>query len=172
MGHESPIEPWLAPDHRSACWFQNGLASSRSSDENRWERKPKQLGHGCAANRVHGAEGQNTSCSITRAGKQEKYPAAGEVFFLDFPFYRTYQALSDFAIRVGSLLDYLRVCRPFILYPAKPREAGFYWRVVKISASAIISPSKPSTVVRQREFSRKVTSCAADRRSDSEKRGT
>jgi len=43
MGHESPIEPWLAPDHRTACWFQNWLASSRTGDENRWERKPKAL---------------------------------------------------------------------------------------------------------------------------------
>jgi hypothetical protein len=35
IGHESPIEPWLTPDHRTACWFQNGMASSRTGDENR-----------------------------------------------------------------------------------------------------------------------------------------
>jgi len=35
MGHESQIELWSPPDHRTACWFQNGLASSRRSDENR-----------------------------------------------------------------------------------------------------------------------------------------
>jgi hypothetical protein len=42
IGHEPQIEPWLAPDNRCACRSQNGLASSRSHDENRWEGKPKQ----------------------------------------------------------------------------------------------------------------------------------
>jgi hypothetical protein len=27
MGHESQIEPWLAHDQRSACWFHKSLAS-------------------------------------------------------------------------------------------------------------------------------------------------
>ena len=37
MGYESPIEPWLAPDNRAACGSPNGLASSRKTDENRWQ---------------------------------------------------------------------------------------------------------------------------------------
>jgi hypothetical protein len=31
IGHESPIEPWLAPDHRSACSFQNWLARRKEA---------------------------------------------------------------------------------------------------------------------------------------------
>jgi hypothetical protein len=37
IGHEPQIEPWLAPDNRFACRFQNGMASSQLHDENRWE---------------------------------------------------------------------------------------------------------------------------------------
>src|SRR5580704_17297739 len=36
MDHESPMEPWLAPDNLTACWSQNKLASSPRCDENRW----------------------------------------------------------------------------------------------------------------------------------------
>src|SRR5258708_15149941 len=34
MGHESQIEPWLAHDQRSACWFHKSLASSQIEYEN------------------------------------------------------------------------------------------------------------------------------------------
>jgi hypothetical protein len=43
-------------------------------------------------NRAHGAAGQNRSRSIKWAEKQEKFPAEGDVFFLDFYLYRTYRA--------------------------------------------------------------------------------
>jgi len=31
MGHESPMEPWLAPDNRAACWSQErtGLVAKK-----------------------------------------------------------------------------------------------------------------------------------------------
>jgi hypothetical protein len=42
MGHESQTEPWLTPnEHVPLCWFQNRLASSRRSNENRWSRNPE-----------------------------------------------------------------------------------------------------------------------------------
>jgi hypothetical protein len=44
-----------------------------------------------ARNRAPGTGGQNRSCSMQWAEKQEKVPASAEVFFLDFSFYRTYQ---------------------------------------------------------------------------------
>ena len=34
MGYESQIEPWLAHDQRSACWFHKSLASSQIEYEN------------------------------------------------------------------------------------------------------------------------------------------
>ena len=51
----------------------------------------------CAAapsNRVHGAAGQEQILLNDVGCESRKIPAAGEVFFLDFPFYRTYQELS------------------------------------------------------------------------------
>ena len=44
---------------------------------------------------AHGADVQNSSCSIMWAGKQENPLVAG-VFFLDLPFYRTNQELAVF----------------------------------------------------------------------------
>jgi hypothetical protein len=51
--------------------------------------------HGVARprNRAHGAEERNKSRSIKWAAKQNKFRPEGDVFFLDFSFYRTYQAL-------------------------------------------------------------------------------
>ena len=50
----------------------------------------------CAAapsNRVHGAAGQEQILLNDVGCESRKIPAAGEVFFLDFPFYRTYHDL-------------------------------------------------------------------------------
>ena len=41
MGHESQIEPWLAHDQRSACWFHKSLASSQIEYENHRGRTHK-----------------------------------------------------------------------------------------------------------------------------------
>jgi hypothetical protein len=40
------------------------------------------------SNRADGADDQNNSGSIDWPAKREKTPAGGEVFFLDFFFYR------------------------------------------------------------------------------------
>src|SRR6202522_4635774 len=58
MGHESPIEPWLAADNRAAWESPNRLASSRQSDENRWQKKPTALREASSV-RDHRTEGQN-----------------------------------------------------------------------------------------------------------------
>ena len=36
IGHESPIEPWLAPDHRSALRVSELIGFVAIGDENRW----------------------------------------------------------------------------------------------------------------------------------------
>ena len=41
MGHESPIEPWLAPDNRAACGLRTDWLRRAESDENRWQEKTK-----------------------------------------------------------------------------------------------------------------------------------
>jgi hypothetical protein len=53
--------------------------------------------HGVALprDRAHDAEEQNRSRSIKWAAKQEKFQPQGDVFFLDFSLYRTYQALAQ-----------------------------------------------------------------------------
>src|SRR5271155_934264 len=58
MGHESPIEPWWAADNRAAWESPNRLASSRQSDENRWQKKPTALRESSSV-RDHRTEGQN-----------------------------------------------------------------------------------------------------------------
>jgi len=78
-------------DHVLLCWFRNGQASSPSSDENRWQEKPKPLCHHTAAYRAPGAEAR--SISAQSGGLESKKTSGhGEVFFLDFPLYRTYQS--------------------------------------------------------------------------------
>jgi hypothetical protein len=64
-----------------------------TSDENRWERNLKSLDR-----RVQQPSnwcGRSEQILLTHGGcEARKIPAAGKVFFLDFPFYRTYQALA------------------------------------------------------------------------------
>jgi hypothetical protein len=62
------------------------MKTAARENPNRWAIVPR--------NRALGAGGQNRSCSITWAAKQEKIPAEGEVFFLDFYLYRTNQDLA------------------------------------------------------------------------------
>jgi hypothetical protein len=85
IGHEPQIEPWLAPDHRCACWSQSGLASSQLYDENRWERKSKQPHQA-----VHRTESMGrkirTILAHSHGLESKKDPATAEVFFLTFPF--------------------------------------------------------------------------------------
>jgi hypothetical protein len=75
-------------DHVLLCWFRNGQASSPRRDENRWQGKPQPLRNHVAAIRAAGAAA--TSISAQSVGLESKKTSGrGEVFFLDFPLYRT-----------------------------------------------------------------------------------
>ena len=86
MGHESQIELW-SPNLTTFCFVGFG------TDRLRREEVMKTAGrenpnHGVAGprNRAHGAVGQNRSCSIKWAAKQEKFRPTGKCFFLTSPF--------------------------------------------------------------------------------------
>src|SRR5258708_35508022 len=92
MGHESQIEPWLAHDQRSACWFHKSLASSQIEYENHRGRTHKRYAVVRSVPSLWSGM-REQSCSIPRGLKVNKNSAEGEVFFVDFPSYRTLQAL-------------------------------------------------------------------------------
>ena len=52
-------------------------------------------------NRAQDAVGPNRPCSFTRGCEARKIPAVAPVFFLDFPFYRTYQDLALWSVNVA-----------------------------------------------------------------------
>src|SRR5450432_4029082 len=69
------------------CWFRNGQASSRRSDENRWQRKPQSLGQ--SVQQPSTWRGRSKQILLNQVGcEARKSPAVAGVFFLDFPFYR------------------------------------------------------------------------------------
>jgi hypothetical protein len=86
MGHESRIEPWLTSnDHVLLAGF--------GTDRLRYEQAMKTAGRRTSnhwatvsSNRAPGAGGQNRSCSIQWAEKQEKFQPALKCFFLTSPF--------------------------------------------------------------------------------------
>src|SRR5712675_575130 len=88
MGHESQIEPWLAHDQRSACWFHKSLASSQIEYENHRGRTHKRYAVVRSVPSLWSGM-REQSCSIPRGLKVNKNSAEGEVFFVDFPSYRT-----------------------------------------------------------------------------------
>jgi hypothetical protein len=90
---EYQIELWLTPNnHVPLCWFRNRLASLQRSDEKPLVEKTKPLGYNAQQPRL--CSGRPKQLSLHRLGREaSKIPAVAEVFFLDFPFYRTYQAL-------------------------------------------------------------------------------
>src|SRR5271170_1120307 len=91
MGHESPIEPWLAPDNRAACGLRTDWLRRAETDENRWQRKPKALAECSSVPRSRNGRPKQ-SCSTRWAGSQEKIRPQEKCFFLD-SFHRTNQAL-------------------------------------------------------------------------------
>src|SRR5271170_6727295 len=93
MGHESPIEPWLAPDNRAACGLRTDWLRRAETDENRWQRKPKALAECSSVPRSRNGRPEQ-SCSMAWAGRQEKIRPQEKCFSLD-SFYRTYQELAQ-----------------------------------------------------------------------------
>jgi hypothetical protein len=98
MGHESQIEPWLAPDHRSALLVSQvtGFVANLAM---------KTAGKGTARQRVafraHGAEGKNNPAQLH--GLEDKKTSGPRVryFLLTFPSNRTLQACYFYQRRYG-----------------------------------------------------------------------
>ena len=81
MGHESPIEPWLAPDNRAACglrtdWLRRAkvMKTAGREDQKRWLNE--------AASREHGTEGQNNLAQRGGLDCKKKSGRGKGVFFL------------------------------------------------------------------------------------------
>src|SRR5258708_13559661 len=76
------------------CWFRTGRASLQTSNENRGERKPKPPATVCG--KPSRWCGQSVQILLNYVGcEARKLPAGGEVFFLDFSFYRANRKGSD-----------------------------------------------------------------------------
>src|SRR3981189_232645 len=104
MGHESQIEPWLAHDQRSACWFHKSLAWSKIEYENHRGKNHKRYAVVRSVPSLWSGM-REQSCSIPRGLKINKNSAEGEVFFVDFPSYRTLQ-ISEFWANYGQTAPY------------------------------------------------------------------
>ena len=81
MGHESPIEPWLAADNRAACglrtdWLRRATVMKTAGKENQ-KRCVKE-----AASRDHGTEGQNNPAHRGGLDGKKKSGHRRSVFFL------------------------------------------------------------------------------------------
>jgi hypothetical protein len=106
IGHESLIEPWWAPDH-PFCF------AGFRTDRLRREQPMKTAGRGNPNHWGYSAQhpspwpGQSEQISLDHLGwEARKTPAAGYVFFLDFPLYRTFRDLAslDNPYRIGRSL--------------------------------------------------------------------
>jgi len=80
------------------------MASSPPEDETTGMEKQIDLPH-LATSQISEASGQKKSFLHYVEWKVRKYPATGGVFFLDFPFYRTYQDLADFSAGLSKVLE-------------------------------------------------------------------
>ena len=97
MGHESPIEPWLAPDNRCCLWSPNRLASSRAKVmKTTGKENQKRCENRSSVPRSRNGRPQQ-SCSTRWAGSQAKIQPKEKSFLLD-SFYRTYQDLTAWSV--------------------------------------------------------------------------
>ena len=94
MGHESRIELWspnltevlLAGFGTDRLRCKEAMKTADRENPNRWAN--------VSSNRAHG-RGRSEQILLNRVGcEARKIPASGEVFFLDFSLYRTYQELA------------------------------------------------------------------------------
>ena len=81
MGHESPIEPWLAPDNRAACGLRTDWLRRAKAMKTAGKKDQKRCLHE-AASRDHGTEGSNNPAQTRWAGRQEKIRPRESCFFL------------------------------------------------------------------------------------------
>jgi hypothetical protein len=86
MGHESRIEPW-SPHLTAFCFAGFGTDRLRSEKamKTAGRENPNRRAN-VSRTRAHGADGQNKSCSIQWAAKQEKVRPTEMCFFLTSPF--------------------------------------------------------------------------------------
>src|ERR1700674_2326503 len=86
MGHESQIELW-SPNLTTFCFAgfgtdrlrcEQAMKTAGRENPNRWAK--------VSSNRAPGAGGQNRSCSIQWAEKQENFQPSQGCFFLTSPF--------------------------------------------------------------------------------------
>src|SRR5580704_8002416 len=102
IGHESPIEPWLAPDHRSALRVSELRASLRQAMKTAGRGNPNRWSTASCTPSLW--RGRSEQISLDHMGwETRKTPAVAEVFFLDFPLYRTYQDLARAASNAVNL---------------------------------------------------------------------
>src|SRR5258708_21667809 len=98
------------------CWFRTGRASLQTSNENRGERKPKPPATVCG--KPSRWCGQSVQILLNYVGcEARKLPAGGEVFFLDFSFYR--------ANRTSSYQDQFCSFSSAAESSALPNDSGF-----------------------------------------------
>ncbi len=129
MGHESPIEPWLAPDNRAACgsradWLRRAPVMKTAGREH-----PKRCRKE-AASRALGTEGQNNPAQTGRAGRQEKIQRPEKCFLLD-SFYRSHQDLArscrdsrDLSLLPMRLFAVVRYCVARYIFLTLPTSAA------------------------------------------------
>src|SRR5690349_25157951 len=86
MGHESQIELW-SPNLTTFCFVGFGTDRLRREEVMKTAgRENPNRGVAVPRNRAHGAVGQNRSCSVKRAAKQEKFRPREVCFFLTSTF--------------------------------------------------------------------------------------
>ena len=89
----APPPTRLAPDHRSALRVSELMASLRQAMKTAGRRNPNRRATvPCTPNQ---SRGRSEPISLDHLGwEARKTPADGDVFFLDFPLYRTSQDLA------------------------------------------------------------------------------
>src|SRR5229473_7307035 len=94
-----------AHDHRTACWFQNGLASSRIGDET--AGRGNQNRHATVRSKPSSWSGKPEQLLLNYMGwRARKFPAAGEMFFLTSPFIELIRSWQLTAGQIGSEDNY------------------------------------------------------------------
>ena len=125
MGHESPIEPWLAPDNRAACGLRTDWLRRAEAMKTAGKEDQKRCLHE-AASRDHGTEGSNNPAQTRWAGRQEKIRPRERCFLLD-SFYRTNQAVG--APKPFAVFNRTTTCRALI-YSGSRCYRPIKWRYV------------------------------------------
>src|ERR1022692_5141384 len=94
MGHESQIELW-SPNLTTFCFVGFGTDRLRRQEAMKTASRENPI-HGVTwpRNRAHGAVGQNRTCSIERAEKQEKFRPKEMCFFLTSSFIEQIRTLA------------------------------------------------------------------------------